>query len=143
MIKKKLLNIILSFSLLLQALVFQVALPNLVLCFGDDGHIAFELLGESSQCDHNDSAHNIIPFQSENEITGILVADCIDIDLHFFPSFAEHTQKKNYFTDTVKLIGQYLLWTNDCIPYSSCLKLTHFSPLDPIIGTIQSTVLII
>lgn len=143
MIIRKTLNIILSLSLTLQALVFHIALPNLVLCFGDDGHIAFELKGEMNQCAHDNTVSNIIPFLSENEIAKTPGVDCTDIDLHSHPSFADKIPKKNHTFYTTSTFEQSNFWKMRENPFTTSVGLTHTIPHNPIIGTLQSTVLII
>ena len=88
---KKYISKILTSLLFLQALFFQVDLPELVLCFGDDGHVAIEKKVET-ECDIDDF-HDV-----SNQIFQILDPredDCNDLtlDLHF--SNADIQKNKN------------------------------------------------
>jgi hypothetical protein len=57
-VSKKILISILSLLLLMYSTVLQFSMPSFVLCFGDDGHIAFEQSEHDFQCigldDHDD-----------------------------------------------------------------------------------------
>ena len=48
------LKLFLSTIILVYSTVIQFSIPSFVLCFGDDGHIAFEQTGGDNQCDHED-----------------------------------------------------------------------------------------
>ena len=143
MTMNKSLNIIISFSMLVQAAVFQVALPNLVLCFGDDGHVAFELQNGSSQCDHNISVSNIFSFHPENELTEIAGMDCTDIDLHFHLSYTDKIQKKNHPTSSTLILEHFNFRVMEKVPFYSSVNHTHFSPQYTMNSAIKNTVLII
>ena len=79
---KKQTSKILTHLLFIQALFFQVDLPELVLCFGDDGHIAIEATS-AAECSYDNDGHNTTAgvFQVLNEKHD----DCNDLklDLHF------------------------------------------------------------
>jgi len=111
MSRNKIINITLSFVLLLQAAFFQVALPNLVLCFGSDGHISFEWQFEKRLCSQENLVDSIIFSNSENKYAGTPEADCTDVYLHFHPSFAYKNHKKNFliFVD----LTLFLNYTSD------------------------------
>ena len=70
---------LLSLLILGYSTVLQFSMPSVVLCFGDDGHIAFEQSEDDSQCadlgDHKDHLadnHNDLSHQND---------DCKDIPL--------------------------------------------------------------
>jgi hypothetical protein len=79
---KKQISKILTYLLFLQSLFFQVDLPELVLCFGDDGHVAIEVTSEADCVYDNDTPNTkASAFQVLNEKHD----DCNDLklDLHF------------------------------------------------------------
>lgn len=143
MSRNKIFNITLSFILILQAAFFQIALPNLILCFGSDGHITFEWQSEEKLCDHENLVDSAMFSNSEKEFTGTPEADCTDIDLHFHPSFANKTQKKNNSLFVTKTFGQHNLWTTEKNNKYVTINLHHIIPSNPKIEAVQNTVLII
>ena len=44
-------TLLLSALILAYSTIIQFSIPSIVLCFGDDGHIAFEQTGNNFQCD--------------------------------------------------------------------------------------------
>lgn len=143
MIIRKILNFGLSFFLTLQAMVFQVALPDVVLCFGDDGHIAFELQGKTNQCDHDDVVSNFIPYLSDEETNEIAGIDCTDIKLHFHTSFANKISKKNFTIFTNITYERLDIWKVNENPTDPSLITPESFPHHPIKEILQSTILII
>ena len=79
---KKQISKILTHLLFLQALFFQVDLPELVLCFGEDGHIAIEKAIEKD-CRHDNDKFNIaykilLAFDQKHD-----ACNDLNLDLHF------------------------------------------------------------
>ncbi len=91
---KKILHIFIGLALLLQALFFQVALPNLVLCFGEDGHLAFEFQVAQESCLHTSVLKNRLFSNAENGHVKNKDAQCTDLYLHFHTSFAHRDFNK-------------------------------------------------
>ena len=56
--KNKLINritiLLQSLSILAYSTILQFSIPSIVLCFGDDGHIAFEQSGDNFKCDETE-----------------------------------------------------------------------------------------
>ena len=90
---KKTLHIILGLAVFLHALFFQMALPNLVLCFGEDGHLALEWHGGQEVCEHNAFVSTQI-FNFDNFHVKTHDVECSDLNLHFHPAYAFKTLKK-------------------------------------------------
>lgn len=82
MIKNKptdnILVILLSLIFMAYSTVLQFSTPSIVLCFGDDGHIAFEQSGENYQC--IDIVDNTIPVNTHSDLSG-QKDDCRDVPL--------------------------------------------------------------
>lgn len=97
----KKLSIILIKLLFAQALLFQVDLPQLVLCFGDDGHIAIEKTnGSMSEHEGLHFTKAAAVLQTINEAH----ADCTDIKLDWHFSNAKIVKLKNKtFRDNTSL----------------------------------------
>jgi hypothetical protein len=141
MIKQKLLPVILGFSVLLQAAFFQVALPNMVLCIGDNGHVAFEWRPLSGHGQHNDAPlpglFSLIP----KEHSVFSEFNCTDINLHFHPSHAERVQKTT--KDAFKIFSTIEVRNQKIMANMFSFETLQLSPPRLHIGTGQSTVLII
>jgi len=90
-VMKKQIFIILTHFLFLQALLFQVDLPDLVICFGEDGHIALELSKETEHSHDENLSDSAKYFQFMDQKS----EDCNDLrlDLHF--SNANVNKSKN------------------------------------------------
>ncbi|KAA3616767.1 MAG: hypothetical protein D8M58_17320 [Calditrichaeota bacterium] len=85
------LKVVLAFFVLIQSLLFQVSLPELVLCFGDDGHIALE--SSERDADHkHDKNHfsDLVKLFNQNDSD-----DCTDINLDWHFSNADVIKKSN------------------------------------------------
>lgn len=141
--QSKHLNITLIFALFMQTLFFQVALPSLVLCFGEDGHIAFEWNDTSTQCKFD------APVQQSNfnvEIKDYLEkpeTDCTDINLHFHNSLAEKSKNQKYPTNINKsFLPDYISDLKKFNKYTYP-KLQSTIETNHILDDIQNTVLII
>lgn len=137
------LNILIIFSLFMQTLFFQVALPSLVLCFGEDGHIGFEWNDTSTKCEFD------APVQQSNfniEIKDYLEkpeTDCTDINLHFHVSFAEKSNNQKHPTITTKsFLPDYNSDLKKLNKYTYP-KFQNTIETNHILDNIQSTVLII
>ena len=72
-------RLLLSIAVLAYSSLLQFSLPSIVLCFGDDGHIAFEQSGDNFKCDETEDSgdhpihkHKNLSHQEE---------DCQDISL--------------------------------------------------------------
>jgi len=139
----KILHLIFSLTILLQAALFQVATPNLVLCIGDDGHIAFEWPNDKEHCSHDIELDRLIFSNSENKFAGINETGCTDIDLHFHPSSANKAQKKNHSIFSAKTFGQHNLWSMEKANKSTTINLQYNTLFNPIIETVKHTILII
>ena len=143
MLKRKLLPVLLGFSILLQAAFFQVAIPNLILCIGDNGHIAFEWRSLSAYGQHDDAPLPALFLLTEKKDSSSSELNCTDINLHFHPSRAEKTQKKSITKFSSKVINTFNLWNPDVTELTVSIK-SFKLPLPRLnIGTEQSTVLII
>jgi len=139
----KLLNIGLSFLLILQAMVFQVALPNLVLCFGKDGRIAFELQNEDDHCIRANSVSNIVFGQAGMLNHGVHDNGCTDVDLHFHPASANKTHRENQSDDTA------LVSASSCLSAMISTNPTESTNFElctvsgQVLASLQATVLLI
>lgn len=105
-----------TFVLLLffQSLVFQIDIPHVILCFGDDGHISLEK-SNNIICEHN-SNPDLSRIIYENKIKATH-GDCTDInlDLHFsYPNI----QKNKSSIITAQLISYLPFFTKPTIRYS-------------------------
>lgn len=78
---KKIAGILLAFLILLHALLIQSGISNLVLCFGNDGHIAIEAIVPSESNNDSHNCIHLIEFQSEKNKQSIQSSDCLDIQL--------------------------------------------------------------
>lgn len=139
----KILNIILSLTLLLQAALFQVALQNLVLCIAEDGQIALEWQSKENSCKHEDHSNkNIFNY---NEIKSVATSEvnCNDIDLHFHPSVANKNQKTNYSLFILNTIGQLDLWSIENIYNYTTINFHCLIPSTPMTKSLQTSVLLI
>ena len=90
---KKSLSKLLIYLLLCQALLFQIDFPELVLCFGDDGHISIEKK-EVSSCDYDTDEHFSVSTPSVSVISGHNECKDLNLDLHF--SRADNQKNKNH-----------------------------------------------
>ncbi len=142
-LKKKILHSLLGFTILLQAAFFQVAMPNLVLCIGDDGHVAFEWRSQNTSGRHKDS---VIPnLFSHGKIAQPVAGkiDCTDINLHFHPSQAEKTHNKNVTKTILNVFYALEARNQEKINSSVSVKIIQPPPVNLNIGIDQSPVLII
>ena len=70
---------VLSVLILVYSTVLQFSMPSVVLCFGDDGHIAFEQSDENNQCVDVDD--NItLPVNNSTDLSD-QKEDCQDVPL--------------------------------------------------------------
>ncbi|HGY56278.1 MAG TPA: hypothetical protein ENK44_11275 [Caldithrix abyssi] len=81
-------------ALLLQTAYFQVALPNIVLCFGDDDHIAFEWRDSQGICEHSSLVNNRVLSATTSGHSETHNMECTDLSLHFHPAYASEVTKK-------------------------------------------------
>lgn len=135
--------ITLIFVLFLQTIFFQVAIPNLILCFGKDGHIAFEWLPEDDDCTPGNPINHILFSGHEQEYREIPEVDCTDINLHWHPASAEKRQNQRHLLTQVKTYVSIKVLTRENKSHLISYTLQHKSPSDPIIETVQGTVLLI
>ncbi len=140
---KKLLHIVLGFTILLQAAFFQIAMPNLVLCIGEDGHIAFEWHSQKGADHHKNRALPNLFAHSEKLKASTNSVNCTDINLHFHPSRAEKTQKQNISKMVSTVFHQFETQNQERINHPVSFKLIYSSQFNPNIGIAQSTILII
>lgn len=89
---KKQISIILITLVFAQTLLFQVDLPELVLCFGDDGHVAIEQASDSAH-EHNEIQD--ISYMDVFQAFNSRHDDCTDIELDWHFSNADVTKVKN------------------------------------------------
>lgn len=89
---KKQISKILIALVFAQTLLFQVDLPELVLCFGEDGHVAIEKASDNA-CEHDgDTAlQNIVKIKTIKPLHD----DCTDITLDWHFSNADIVKKTN------------------------------------------------
>lgn len=139
----KIMNVILSLTLIIQAAVFQVALPNLILCIGDDGHIALEWQEEQEHCRHNNLVNKTVFNDTENIHSGSQEVDCTDIGLHFHSSYAYKTQKGNKSINIAKIYGQQQLLVVNKFNKSRFTFITPTNLCNPTIELVKTTVLTI
>ena len=99
--KNKILKIFLSLLIIAQSMIFQVSAPQLVLCVGDEGHVAVEV----SENSHSDiDAHNFKALFAENRTKHHLINDdCFDIPLDYHFGSSHISNKKS-----IKLPGSLL-----------------------------------
>ncbi len=141
--KRKILHLFLGFSIMLQAAFFQVAMPNLVLCIGEDGHVAFEWHSQNTSDHHKDSALPNLFIHSKTADSASDKANCKDINLHFHPSQAEKTQNKNIVKISAKLFFAFYFKNQERTNPPVSIKLFQPTLVNLNIGTEQSPVLII
>jgi hypothetical protein len=141
---KNKIKIFLSFSLLLQAMVFPIALPNLVLCFGGDGHIAFEVQDETNHCAHNDSDNSNILLRTEYEITGLASTDCTDINLHFYHFHADIVTKHNPILSNTSVIIPYdVYYPKDVLSVNNAAIYKNMPQFNSTLDAVKKTILLI
>ena len=117
-------------------------MPNLVLCLGEDGHIAFEWQHER-QCDHDNVQETILFGNLEEENSEAGEINCTDIDLHFHPSSANITAKTSNFTIVNNVFDFDFLPVTDRTNRLSSINKALDTPLDLLIEEIKNTILII
>ncbi len=141
---KKLLHLIFGFTILLQAAFFQIAMPNLVLCIGEDGHVAFEWRLQDSSSHHKDNVLPDLFTHSKKAGSAAANTNCSDINLHLHPSHAEHVQKKSNTSPVVNSIHIFQIIKQDlsAFPVLS-VKDKSSSTLFLSLSTVHTTVLII
>ncbi len=84
---KKILPVVLTLAVFLQVSLSQVALPNLVLCFGENGHFAFEFQEKQEACEHSSLVNlPLLGMDTVHKRTHDM--ECSDINLHIHPSYA-------------------------------------------------------
>ncbi|KAA3657000.1 MAG: hypothetical protein DWQ10_14235 [Calditrichaeota bacterium] len=141
--KNKLLNILLSFTIMIQAAFFQVAIPNLVLCFSGNDHIAFEWQDKDGLCAQENPVNQTVFNTLKYQVAETPETNCTDIDLHFHPSFAHTAKKSKLSSSAVNTIYQHPSLSVAINDPSSVISLLQTTPFNPIIGMIENTVLII
>ncbi len=131
---------LLSLLILAYSTVLQFSMPSIVLCFGEDGHIAFEQSDENYQCvDINDNANlpvNKCPELSDQK------NDCQDVPLisilstlYLKKDSKSKTAKLAIVDVTVDTIKDYLV---SKIEISNKYNIIHPSML-----SLQTTILLI
>lgn len=141
--RKKFQIITLSFVLLLQAIFFQIAMPNLILCFGDDGHIAFEWQTDDDDCTPGNPVIRMMFSKSGQEYRETPELDCTDINLHFHLSSAEKNQSKKHSLTQAKTYVSPKVWISQHHNPFISNKHQYQSSSDQIMEIVQSTVLLI
>jgi hypothetical protein len=128
-----------TFFVLVQALFFQVDLPQLVLCFGDDGHIALEN-SDGVICDHQENvlAKAVKKLQS---ISG-RHDDCKDVVLDWHFSNADLTKIKNNIPKVSSYFTQFFPSVNKVNALSFIQKIFIIEN-NTTIESIHTTVLLI
>jgi hypothetical protein len=131
---------LLSLLLLVYSTVLQFSLPAVVLCFGDDGHIAFEQSELENPCvdttEHGDyliGSHENLSHQDE---------DCNDIpliNLYSIPFIEKESKSK---TLKLSIVENYSKFTNTS--FISQFNIVQKSTTNhPILECLQSTILLI
>ena len=135
-------HIVLSLAVVLQVSLSQVALPNLVLCFGENGHFAFEFREGQEACEHNSLVN--LPLLGMNTIhKRTHDMGCYDINLHIHPSYAHNVvMKKNAMTPDT---GFVMVFSTNMAEYSGKVRGTYLkkNPQQYPQMLLQNTILII
>jgi hypothetical protein len=132
-------KVLMTFFILTQALFFQVDLPQLVLCFGDDGHIALEN-SDGVACGHPENllAKAVKKLQS---ISG-RHDDCKDVILDWHFSNADLTKIKNSIPKVSSHFAQFFPSENKTNTISFIKKIFLIEN-NTTIDSIHTTVLLI
>ena len=131
---------ILSLLLLVYLTVLQFSMPSVVLCFGDDGHIAFEQSEDGYPCtdlnEHGDNPtgrHENLSHQDEG---------CNDIpliNLFSIPFIQKECKSKNF---KISMVDNYFK-----ITYSNFISLLTIQKksitIHPTVESLQTTILLI
>jgi hypothetical protein len=139
----KVINYILSITLVIQAALFQIALPNLILCIGNTGHVALEWQEKQEHCRHDNLVSKIIFDSIENIHSGSQEVDCKDINLHFHSSFASKVQKENIIVNIEKTYVQKDLLATNNFRDSRIVSLEYPNYTNPTIDLVKTFVLTI
>ncbi len=128
-----------TFFILIQALFFQVDLPQLVLCFGDDGHIALEN-NDGVACGHPENmlAKAVKKLQSISEQHDA----CKDVILDWHFSNADLTKIKNNIPKVSSYFVQFFPSINKVNALSFIQKIFLIEK-NTTIESIHTTVLLI
>ena len=129
----------LVYLLFLQTLLFQVDIPEVILCFGDDGHISLENTNFNN-CEH-DTNLTLFPILKENNNKEIHNT-CVDInlDLHFSNP---NIQKNRSFITVDQSIFYLTLYTNPACQYSRFISKYNLTLHNQSTEKISNTVLLI
>lgn len=131
---------LLSLLILTYSTVLQFSIPSIVLCFGDDGHIAFEQSEEDFPC--TDSGDHDAHLANNHKVLSGQDDDCEDIPLInlFSTPFVEKDGKSKNVRTT--LIDIYTKTINDNsvqnLDFKKVTTIIHFSR-----KSLQSTILLI
>ena len=139
--KINLIKAILPFLVLFQSFLFKVSLPELVLCFGEDGHVALE--GSVKDLDHKHKKDHLNELIKIQQTYNQKHNDCMDINLDWHFSDANILKVKNRIPNYISTLyfPPTLLQISDI-----SLIHTHKVQLNtkaPTITAIQTTVLLI
>ena len=113
--KNKGLKILLSLLIIAQSMIFQVSSPQLVLCIGDEGHIAVEVSDDR----HSDNENYYFEalFDKSNSLHHLLNNNCIDISLDYHFGSSHISNKKS---NDLPLFQQSSYSVNQFSSYNSC-----------------------
>lgn len=129
---------LLTHLLFLQALFFQVDLPDLVLCFGGDGHIAIEV-SEETDHNHDDNLSNSAKyFQFKDQKP----EDCNDLtlDLHFSNAHVNKSKNNVFLQKSTPVIISYPNQNSKSINTNNEIRTAANKQ---IVSTIHNTILLI
>ncbi len=112
----------LTLLLLAQTLLYQVSLPQLVLCIGDDGHVAFEEANTSGACfihppETKPLAYAPVRVQAVHPATD----HCVDIFLDWHLSMAQY----KHDSKQVKKMPSLVLSQTIPVDYSTKLNIIN------------------
>ncbi len=74
-------RVILSYLFFMQSMLFQVSLPDFVLCFGDNGHVAVEAADNKEHCVNEFSSPEAVNFTKIVALPNIPLNVCSDVSL--------------------------------------------------------------
>ena len=143
MVKNILANILLSYFLLIQGLVFQVSQPNIILCFGKDGHIAFELQNEEDHCIRANNVSEIVFGQAGMLNHGVHDNGCTDVDLHFHPASANKTHRESQSSDIAMVSSSSSLTAVISTAPAESRNFQLYPASGQVLASVQATVLLI
>jgi len=130
----------LSLIILVYSTMLQFSVPSVVLCFGNDGHIAFEQAEDWYPCmDLNKQGDNLI---GNHESLSHQEEDCNDIpliNLFSIPFIEKECKSKNF---EISIVDNYYKMTySNFISHLNLLK--ESIAIHPTVENLQTTILLI